>query len=732
MQKKYWNISRKQNSSTWVLSVEEGIPLDGYPSLKDVLAEAAAKKIPEESLSAPAILTKKLETAKSAPGEAFNFPITRDPSFDVRLSITHDRMMAELYIRKAQDAPHSLDLKLISTVLNTSKIKFDDADMLKAKLYEFRDSPNMELVGFVVAKGIPPGSGGENKIQDRVKWLEGDERLMYQRRIIAWEEKNPAKADVSHSVLPRAASPNVKIAFVVKEDMVLEFVQSKTGNPGKDVYGVKIPGLPGRNPLIHLDETLSQEKDGIRANQHGAFLLETINGSVYARIVPYCDAFVDVQISPNNMEAVLSATPETGGGEPLTVNLVMRELRKKGIGVDVDERLLASFVQTVKNSGRESKILVARGKPPVPPGAPVIEWASPEQAGHIVSKGEKILSYRISESGQDGVDIMGRPVPFQNIPPEPVPKHDASVEEKEQGGWICFFARLSGEVVKKGSNISVSDKKEINGDLSSDDKIENFPGVLVVNGNVKKGATVKSTGLLTVNGHVGAAIVTGDDSVVVNGGIKGDKLGTIWAKNRIDVAFAENACLLAGGDIHAEKYCFQCTIKTNARLVIKGNPGILLGGTLHSRAGIEVSQLGSPKRLRTMVSFGQDYIVADQIEVSERELKEIKSGIEEVDNQMKAVPSDSPAIQELRKKKFNLLKHRDRLTIKIFTLKEVFEQHYPSQIKVEGNVWPGVLLESHGRYFEVHEKLSRVVFSFDQSSGQIVYSPIENSGGFSL
>jgi len=36
-----------------------------------------------------------------------------------------------------------------------------------------------------------------------------------------------------------------------------------------------------------------------------------------------------------------------------------------------------------------------------------------------------------------------------------------------------------------------------------------------------------------------------------------------------------------------------------------------------------------------------------------------------------------------------------------------------------------VILESHGRYFEVREPKTHVIFIFDQTTGQITCSPIE-------
>ena len=82
-------------------------------------------------------------------------------------------------------------------------------------------------------------------------------------------------------------------------------------------------------------------------------------------------------------------------------------------------------------------------------------------------------------------------------------------------------------------------------------------------------------------------------------------------------------------------------------------------------------------------------------------------------------------IDEIRKKKVKLMKRNSALQIRIFNLKENFEFHIPSSIKVLGTIYPGVVLESHGRYFEVFEKQSKVEFKFDEVNGNIVSIPIE-------
>jgi uncharacterized protein (DUF342 family) len=65
------------------------------------------------------------------------------------------------------------------------------------------------------------------------------------------------------------------------------------------------------------------------------------------------------------------------------------------------------------------------------------------------------------------------------------------------------------------------------------------------------------------------------------------------------------------------------------------------------------------------------------------------------------------------------MKLLEQHNLKVFTLREKFEEHHESEIQVRGNVYPGVVLESHGRYYEVNHMRGGVVFYFDSGTGQI-------------
>ena len=110
-------------------------------------------------------------------------------------------------------------------------------------------------------------------------------------------------------------------------------------------------------------------------------------------------------------------------------------------------------------------------------------------------------------------------------------------------------------------------------------------------------------------------------------------------------------------------------------------------------------------------------------------LKSVKKEIEDNNAELAKIEKDlqanPPDVDALRQKKVKLLKRNSALTVRIFNLKENFEFHIPSKIKVTGSVYPGVVLESHGRYFEVMETHHNVFFEFDEKNGQIICSPIK-------
>jgi uncharacterized protein (DUF342 family) len=252
----------------------------------------------------------------------------------------------------------------------------------------------------------------------------------------------------------------------------------------------------------------------------------------------------------------------------------------------------------------------------------------------------------------------------------------------------------------------------------------NFPGEIQIQGKVQTGFTVMGGLRVLVNGIVEEAIISSGNKVEVSGGIKGGGKGIVRARTKIEANFAEKVTLLAVNDINLNKGAAFCTIKTNGKLSVAADEGRLLGGVCQARKGISVANVGRENGTRTEISFGQDYLIKDRINETAEEIKKIKAALAGVDRKIKQGIQNPEALNQARIEKVRLMKILEGLRLKAFTLEEQFEEHHESEVRIWGTVYPGVVLESHGRYYEIILERKGVVFYFDRASGIIKEKPL--------
>lgn len=723
MGKPNWTISENPKNKRWCVSFPAGLDADSYPSVANLKDAALEKGIDSFSLQSDSALEKNLRKATDCAGDEFSFPVVIEPTFDARIIVTPDKTSACLYIRKASDR-RPLDLKLISAALNTSKLKGMDSAKIKDEINRFKDAPALELNDFVIATGTPASRGKDRELLANIDWMPEAERDETLARISAYQTKQPQTS--ADRLFPAAEATSV--ARVEQHQIVYSLTPAESGTDGIDVYGNKIPGLPGNDPFIHISDHISIGATGFKADIGGILLESRTDDGIRIRIMPYTDGKATPVVSEDNMSVSLILESDEGAGEPLTATAALDTLAKQGIQGKIDRELIERTIEEVRRNKKSAEIVILKGKAPVPQGSSLVTWSagSPLDAALVnILEGDLILTAEKLPGGADGVDVYGAAIKASTGQAESLPEHDDTIGEETQGSTTKLVAKKTGCLILTDNKLSVSASREMAGDIDEKTGDIQFPGDLVIKGTIRTGRAVKTTGELLVEGGAEASLVSSDCCVSMTGGIAGAGRGTVWSKQSIHLGFAENARLLAGQDVTVDNYCFQCTVKTNGTLFMKGNPGVLLGGTIRASKGVEVYELGSEKTIRTSISFGQNYLVSDQIEVCEKESQKMKDAIAKIDEEMNRTSTTDPTIHELRRKKLDFLKRNEKLTVRIFTLKEQFETHIISHIRVENTVYPGVILESHGRYYEVREQKHHVIFMFDQTTGQIVCNPID-------
>ena len=138
-------------------------------------------------------------------------------------------------------------------------------------------------------------------------------------------------------------------------------------------------------------------------------------------------------------------------------------------------------------------------------------------------------------------------------------------------------------------------------------------------------------------------------------------------------------------------------MKCNGKLLLESEKGNLVGGEVRARQGVAVQNLGSPAGVTTLVLFGQDFILKDQIEREEREVAAIARRVAELDAEMKRMqrealagkPLDADALSAARAEKAQSLKAIELRKKRLITLHDTFDLHTPSQVVVRGTLYPG-------------------------------------------
>ena len=196
------------------------------------------------------------------------------------------------------------------------------------------------------------------------------------------------------------------------------------------------------------------------------------------------------------------------------------------------------------------------------------------------------------------------------------------------------------------------------------------------------------------------------------------------AKGNIVTTFVEQAALLAQGDVRIHGACLFCRLTCNGHLVLETEKGSVMGGVVRAREGIAAQNLGSPGGARTLVSFGQDYLLLEKIEAEQREIAKLKGRIGELDKAMKemlrAVRRDEAALAAARAEKLAAMKAIEQRGLLLIGMRDRFDEHVPSEVVIRGTLYPGVIVESHGRRFSVQTEKSNLRLFFSKVEGKIL------------
>jgi uncharacterized protein (DUF342 family) len=748
-----WSVDRGVDGVTVFFKFEPGDRRFTPPKGAEVLAAALEKGASQGNLipveAVDGAIGESLETGEIV--EAFSLLQVQEAM--AKVEVSPDKMEAVLQLRKGLAGGVPLEMKMIGRALRESGVQGIDMEKLKTDIKSFMEGKKTELLNYPLVQGKASTRGKDRELEIAVTFLEEAQAAPILERL--------RKAVAGLTSGEFSLEGVTGLAPVEKDARIARMGPAVAGEPGKDVFGAELPGLPGNDPELKLFQGIAQHGADITASQGGLLLVRAAERSFQAAVIEYRDGRALVTVSEDAMTAWGDLFAAAGAGLPLTAETVTKALAAAGVVKGIDKGALEGAVRTANEKGRCTGTILARGEPPLAKNIPHVRWLVPiewsgllpaapagppegtkaegsvEKAVAAVAAKAKIAELPVKiqtmqvnagtpiaeihpgdPEGRAGWDLRGAALGPERGIAAPL-RHDDSVTETPAGDGVRLAAARSGTLHYDGKDLKISSLKGIKGDVGQATGNISFPGELRIQGNVASGFSVMAGLNVLVGGRVESSLVSAGGKAVITGGVRGAGKGVVRARSTIETAFVEEATLLAVDDIRVARGCVRCNIKTNGKLLVTEETGKLAGGVCRARRGVEVQELGSERGNQTEVSFGQDYLVKDQIEMLEGELEKVNAALKRIEGRIAAAGANPAVLDAARAEKVKGLKMREQLNMKLFTLREKFEVHHESELRVRGPVHPGVVMESHGRYYEVNQRRTGVVFYFDRATGQI-------------
>jgi hypothetical protein len=459
-------------------------------------------------------------------------------------------------------------------------------------------------------------------------------------------------------------------------------------------------------------------------------------------------AEISITVDKNKQCACLDCVPAYGAGSPLTAGAVGAELKKQGISFGILEKNIQDAVDTANRTHkRQTGILIAQGKPPVPGARGKIEYSfeeKPEECEFhilpdgrvdyrktkliVMTKQDQLLARIIDpRNGTEGKNVFGETVPATAGKPIRLAM-GRGVRVSDTGKE--YYAVVDGCIINNGSVLEVVPVYVINGDVDFSTGNIKFNGTVLINGTVRDGFEVKAEGDIIVNNIVESARLEAGRDIVIKSGIQGKGKGLICAGRDIRIGYAQNARLEAQGNIYIANYAINSYVFTSRFLIMNQQRGAIMGGEVYALKGIDAVSLGSENGIKSFVDIGTDYLVRRRIAEIDEAIDFCRQNTAKIEDSLKTLAVSvkpnvqiSDAMKQVIEKA--LAKKKDleqRMTIMNAKRSDLHEQGQNPEIcflRVKYRCYPDVTIKIKEHKMVMSKSRDHVQFYEDREAGEI-------------
>lgn len=710
-------LTASDDFAEYFLTFKPGSSDSPLPTFDDIIGLFSDIDYPLERLDDEKNILDKIKKSISD-NKPVKFSLCRKIKAEMKIDINPSKTMASLVLEKGAGSGEKLSLKQIGELIRASKIKGMNLDSVKKRILSFYKSSELTL-NYVILEGKSATRGEPRRLKYQKEFVSVD-------KIEGIVDRISEEVEMMYPSFKEFTKDDISSAILVKKDMEFAFLtESVPGDDGVDIYGNKIKGIVGNDPIIRTFENISVKQDKFISEIDGILDLGEVNGEIYLRVREHKDMFVDITVSHDAMNATFTFYKSVGSGERASIEFIKQQIADAGVVKGIDESVIEDSFNRFINGELISEVVFATGIIPTDKKSSRIRFFNNEgksKFSYEVEKGAKLGQiFPSKDKAEDGFDVLGTVMESSGVVSLDLKIGDYILEEKQEDGSILLISDINGEFKADDKSITMVDRKVLPTDVSVKTGSVKTLCSLIVKGSVNPSLYVVSGGNIKIMGTVQGALISADKNIIVSQGVKGEDKAVLRAKEKIDVKFIEKANMMSVGDIHIRKAALHTKIISNGKIVFDKTGSKLIGGETFTKRGLMVDEIGSPSGSRTKISFGQDYLVADKINVFEKDVEKIQEDLMKIDQilQRPGAHLSKDKINHLRKQKVFLMKKLEKKNMRLFLLREKFEEHAKSEIIVRKRVYPGVIFESHGRKLEIMNEESQCKIVFNSTTGQI-------------
>ena len=451
---------------------------------------------------------------------------------------------------------------------------------------------------------------------------------------------------------------------------------------------------------------------------------------------PYAKLIVDV--SRDKMKATVKYDTREGARLP-DMQMVLDALAAAGVVYGIDEEAIEVGIRSL------SPFVAAEGLAPVNgenayidrkfdlgiSGRPVVdEYDKVDYKDlnlFVLAKENQTLAIRIPQTkGTPGQNVLGEVVAAQNGRPVPMPEG----KNTKVVGEHRLIATVNGQIVDKGSRISVDPRLEIKGSVGVSTGDVEFDGTITVKGNVDDGFKVKATGDIEIKGSVNGAEVSGRN-VYISGGITGADKAKVFAERDVRTAFVENALIEAGNDVYISDIALHSQIRAGKRIIMEDKHGQITGGHAVAGESISVKILGNSAFVVTKVSVGIDPNLQREYQNLKKSYKESRRRLTHITQTLNTLSkidintlpqSRVESINALTRSQFPLAGQIKRDEKRILEIEAQLAEMKNGKIRVSEIIYPGTRLAVNSLLKSIQSEYKRCTI-FLNEAGEVEVGP---------